>query len=263
METIFGFNRPYVRNIGKVFTPMYLAGERYSFYINFADIPMSESFNHSLYLIDAQTNEQVEFIIGLQSLYVVTPNIAYHLYSTFVFPYVEDGQYYLQVWDNTTKSERCRSNLIIVDSNVLYNTSYCQFQHNDILFGVRYDLLPANFFQRFRLTINVIKAPDIVSTREEYRQSSGQRDLRITKSFRDISLTYEMYFAGQEDYEALSAMLEHSNIIINGRQLTNVKQVKVEEVSPFNGLYKGTFTAIPKYSIAGGVYSADFLARGF
>lgn len=263
MKSVFNFNRPYVRNKGVGFTPIYLPGENYSIYINFSDIPPSETEQLFCDIIDAHSpNNSVAIILGDASIGMsnlhklnVAGTVGYHIYiQNFVFPKIPDGQYYFRIYAlgigsglSTYAIEKCRSNLIVVNSNevVLDNTSYIEYRHNDQLFGVRYDLLPS-FWQKFRLPINAIKSPDIQSVREQYRQASGQRELRNSKSFRDIKQTLEMYWANSEDYEALSAMLEHTEVKINGSKLILLDQIKVEQPSDFSEQFKGTFTVIVK-----------------
>ena len=243
MKSAFNFNRPYVRNGGKGFTPIYIPGENYSFYINFSDIPPSAIDSFTLYLCDALTNAQLVVIPGLQRVYTAGI-VGYHLYNqNFVFPKVIDGQYFFQICTTGT-NEVGRSNIVICRSNCLDTTAYTEFRHDDALFGVRYDLLPNTFYQKFRLPINQVKAIEVRSSRDQYRQSSGQRELRLSKSFRDIVVTLEMYWSNAEDFEALSAMLEHSKVIINGSKLILLDQVKVELPSDFSVQYKGTFTCI-------------------
>lgn len=264
MKSTFNFNRPYTRNKEKVFSPLYLPGERYSFYINFSGVPPSEPSFFQLWIINPHTNTQIVSIPNLQYIYVAG-FVGYHLWiPNFVFPKIPDGQYYFQIFDvfgggsGHGVREAARSNIIEVSSKCLYNTSYIEFRHNDELYGVRYDLLPVNFYQRFRLPINQIKAPEISSTRDQYRQSSGQRELRNSKSFRDIKQTLEMYWSNAEDFEALSAMLEHSDVRINGSKLICLDQVKVEQPSDFGVQYKGTFTVIVKEDLD----RYDLIVRG-
>ena len=264
MKTIFNFNRPYVRNPNRFFTPIYMPYERYSLYINFADTPPSSLDSFNLVIVTANSPWSLVATIagGLSKLYVAGTT-GYHLYNpNFVFPKIPDGQYYFSAVNATTGNEAYRSNLIIVDIQSLMTTSYVEVRHNDQLFGVRYDLLP-NFWQKFRLPINQIKSPDISSIREQYRQSSGQRELRNSKSFRDIKQTLEMYWANDEDFQAMSAILEHSEVRINGTSLICLDQVKVEQPSDFSNQYKGTFTVIAKEdNNFGKYYVADFIASG-
>ena len=48
-----GFNRPYVRNGGAYFTPLYLPGETYSYYINMPPIDDVDFADFKMYLIRA------------------------------------------------------------------------------------------------------------------------------------------------------------------------------------------------------------------
>ncbi len=263
MDSIFNFNRPYVRNSGRTSTPVYLPGENYSLYINPADGPISEVCNYNLYIVNPHTLEPV-YEVGTLDILFVAGSVGYHIYiQNFVFPPIDDGQYFFRlrkIPESGVSLDGPLSDIFIVSRNCLDTTSYVSYRHNDALYNIRYDLLP-QFRSNFRLPINLIDAPDISSKRDEYRQSSGQRELRLSKSFRDIKQKFEMYWASLETFEALSAMLEHSDVMINGLGLILIDQVKVESVSPFSTLLKGTFNAIVKED-AEVFYAADYLAFG-
>jgi hypothetical protein len=245
---IFNINRPYVRDSWSYYAPMYVPGENYSFYINF-DSPVSDTrySNFQLWVINANTGTQLFRIGGLRTLFVAG-TYGYHLYiPNFVFPLgVPDGQCYFQIYC-TGVGEMCRSNIIEVNSRCHDFTSIIEFAHNDQIYNYRFDLLQNPKFKfRMRLPINIINAPEISSVRDSYRQASGQRELRISKSFRDIKQTLEMYFASNEDFEAISAILEMSDVSINGMSLILLEQAKIEEIDIHSNLYKGTFVVIVK-----------------
>jgi hypothetical protein len=257
-----GFNRPYIKNRGKQFFPIYIPGENYSFYCN-SDYPIDEiTSDWRLQLIDYNGNFVYSFGIVGQ---VFISTTLYHLYfQNFICPYVPDGYYYLRVYDTVLDIEKMRTNAIQVWSGAMYETSYVKFRHNDQLFGVRYDLLP-DFYQLFRLPINQIKPPEIRSERDQYRQSSNGRELRNSKSFRDIVLTLEMYWSSDNDMEALSAINEHSEVFINRNRLIQLTQIKVENPSPFSSLSKATFEAIVnEYNLdmTSYEYYGDFITWG-
>ncbi len=239
------FNRPYVRNQDEVFTPLYVQGENYSFYYN-SEFPVSEvtgsSFSLNLYKTDST------FVVELAELsrVFIAGDVGYNFYlDNFVFPNsVNDGYYVFRITNDSLGTCIFETNVIRVCSTCLQESSYIKFRHNDQLFGVRYDLLP-DFYQKFRLPINQIDPIDIKSVREQYRESSNGRELRNSKSFRDIVIKLEMYWSNNEDYEALSAMLEHTEIYIQGNKIgCEMEQVKVESVNSASNQSKGTFTVI-------------------
>ena len=243
-----GFNRPYIKDVNSYFTPIYRPSESYSFYMNL-DLTTADSSDFGLWLIDINAN-QLKYLGDMSKVYT-GGTVAYDLYiNNFVFPtndtsgaYIADGQYYFQIWNNTTNIEACRSNIIQASSNCLDTTSYVRFRHNDQLYGYRYDLLP-NFYNVFRLPINQINTVDVKSTREQYRQSSNGRELRNSKSFRDLVLTLEFYWADDDDFEAVSAMLEHTDIYIAENRIISMEQVKVEKPMFQSKLSKGMFNVI-------------------
>ncbi len=240
-----GFNRPYVRNWNRKFTPIYTPGENYSFYINFDEMPDDPSAPHLiLRIIKTDGTFVCNIPAALSTLYIAGLGIGYHLYSNdFVFPYIADREYYFQIWNNSYGYEMCRSNIILVNSDCYYTTTPVKFRHNDQLFGVRYDLLP-DFYQKFRIPFNQIHAPEFKADRDQYRESSNGRELQNSKSFRDIILTIEMFFSDDRDLEAVSAILEHNEIFISGNRLISMNQIKIDKPSEQSKLSKATFEVI-------------------
>lgn len=236
------FNRPYVRNYWKNFQPTYLPGENYSLYIN-TDYPTDDTEDaFELYVINLD-GSFVATCSSPPSIVMITPSL-YNIYvQNFVFPLIKDGYYYLQIFNIGTFSEQYRSNIIRVSSDCVYTTTPIKFRHNDQLYGFRYDLLP-NFYQLFRLPICQIKSPEIRSERDQYRQASNGRELRNSKSFRDIVLTLEMYWSNDEDLVALSSVNEHSEVYISGNRLIQLTQIKIDKPSEMSNQSKATFEAI-------------------
>ena len=238
-------NRPYVKNPSRYFTPIYLPMETYSFYLN-QDITINDTSDFELRVVqaDSAVASPISITIGLMSKVLTLGFTGYDLYmDNFVFPQVPDGEYYFIVYALSPANEACRSNLILVSSDCLFTTTPIKYRHNDQLFGVRYDLLP-NFYQLMRVPLAQIKAPEIRSTREQYRQASNGRELRNSKSFRDIVLTVEMYWADDDDFGALSAMLEHTEIWVADNKLISMNQVKTSKPTEDSKLSKGEFEII-------------------
>lgn len=247
------FNQPYLKNKGRFFTPVYLPGEDYSFYVNF-DNAVSEvptGIFWEFWLIKPDGTQVFKIAPSVYFLFLDSGFVTYDIFvPNFVFPRVPDGEYYFQIYNPDTASEILRSNLILCSSSCLLNTTPVKFKHDDRIYGIRYDLLETRtgftqpFYQKFRLPFNQIGAIDVSSDRESYRESSNGRDLRNSKSFRDIKITLEFYFADDEDFEAVSAILEHNEIYISGNRIINMSQIKVEKPSHVSALSKGTFTVI-------------------
>lgn len=236
------FNRPYVRDQSQFFAPTYLQGENYSFYMNL-DVTWTDTYISSKLYVIKQDGTKVAFI-GLLPYILTAGAWGYEQYiSDFVFPRIPDGYYFFQIWNADIGIEMARSNVIIVNSHCLNTTTPVKFRHNDKLYGYRYDLLP-DFYNKFRLPINQINAPEVKSEREQYRQSANGRDLRNSKSFRDIVIKLEFYWADDADFKALSAMLEHDEIYISGNRIMDMSQVKIDKVSEFSELSKGSFDVI-------------------
>lgn len=234
-------NRPYVRDLGRNFTPVYLQGETYTIYFNPDNLLCDEDgSSFQLYLINT-AGAHITLLPGLTILPIVGVfSIPYHLYSTFVFPPIPNGQYYFQIWDPVFNQEKGRSNLILADCNCTEVTCLVKFRHEDNLYNIYYNLLPTTFYQTFRLPLSQVGL-DFLSERQEYRQASAGRNLRISKSFRDTELTIEAYWFDDEAQEALTAMLEHSEIWIDGWRVVNSKTAAIERQVAYSNQTKSNF----------------------
>lgn len=261
MNSTFVLNRPYVRDKWKTFSPIYLPGENYSLYINFYDVP--PSINHSFKLLILNANDQSRVgTIGEISKLFVAGATGFHLYiQNFVFPAIPDGQYYLSLYDTDISNEVSRSNLIIVDSQCYDITSFLEYRHNGALFNIRYDLLP-NFWMKYRIPLNQINAPDISSTRDTNRESSGQRELAVSKSFTDIKQTIELSWCNQLDIEAMAAALDHKEVKLDGLRLVLSEQLKAELPSFASSQMKATFPIIIKDDEPALLYSWEGILSG-
>lgn len=261
MNSTFIINRPYVRDKWKTFTPIYLPGENYSLYINFYDVPPSSSDTFQLLIIDANTQKKIGSPGGLIKLFVAGAT-GFHLYiQNFVFPAIPDGQYYFSALDSVTGNEAARSNLITVDSLCHDTTSFLEYRHNGALFNIRYDLLP-NFWMKYRIPLNQINAPDVSSTRDTNRESSGQRELAVSKSFTDIKQTIELSWCNQLDIEAMAAALDHKEVKLDGLRLVLSEQLKAELPSFASSQMKATFPIIIKDDEPALLYSWEGILSG-
>lgn len=239
---LYGFNTPYVRDHTREFYPIYTPGENYSFYFN-SDLLIDDTSSFNFHVFILSSNDNFIADLGPVSVLNLNPSI-YHLYlQIFVFPQAFDQYAYFQIWDVSANVEKVRSNIIQISNSLYEETTYVKYRHQDQLFNVRYDLLP-DFYQLFRLPINQVGKPEARSEREQYRQSSDGRELRNSKSFRDLVLTLEMYWVSDEDLMALSALNEHSEVYIGGNRLILLSQIKVEKPPQYSNLSKSTFEAI-------------------
>lgn len=272
---MYWINKPYVRpSASNLFTPAFVPNETYAFYIN-SDIIISDNsvntaieayLQAQLWLLDSAGAQVYKF--GLVDSVAITENpfLPVDLYQTVVFPVVPDGVYYFQIWNPLPAKEIFRSNLIIVNHDPFATTSKIRFRHSDQLYGVRYDLLP-DFYQEFRLPVNQVKPVSFESTRTEYRESSNGRNLRRSKSFRDMKLELEFYFGTDEDQQALSAILEHDEVYIDGFRIINTKQIETAEKHFTSTLSKSTFEIlldeyVEEYGPTSNIYGNGILFGG-
>lgn len=244
---MYGIPQPYIKDKTRLSFPVYVPGETYSFVINSNIVIDDISFDDfSIAIYDVNGN-YIDTYASVNRVFITST--VYQIYTNFVFPSLPNGYYTFRIINILYPLETWeifQSNYIFVtsDPEIIARTCYVKFRHNDVLYGVRYDLLP-EFYQMFRLPISQPKSFEIKSDREQNRDSSNGRLLRNSKSFRDIIIPLEYYFALEEELAALSAMLEHSDISINYEKVScELTQIKIEKPTEFSKLGKANFEII-------------------
>ena len=239
------FNKPYIKNEGRVFTPVYVPNETYSFFINTDELLSDPNYRaFRLDLLDEQGNLVYVQVGGNFGLQVFFPYLGYEIYqifANFIFPIVPDGRYYFGIWDRAEHVYKVTSNTILVAHDCFEVTCLVRYQNlKGSLFNFDYNNNP-DFFNVFRLPLNQIDK-QFKSDRETYRNVTGNRELRTATSFLDTNVKFESYWLDDNANEALAAMLEHDTIFIDFVRITNNTPLQLETI--LNSVFcKGSFDA--------------------
>lgn len=221
----------YIKNRCPEFMPIFVPGERLSFYIN---TKFGVNFGGGL-RIQYQRNGSI----------VATSNVIqydlldishYNIFADYVLPSLPNGVYKLLITNTAGTTTYLTSNKVYVMNEDYENiSSYLEFTNGDILYNVRYNELN-NFYQRFRLMITDVTGGDYEMNNESYLATTTGR-------YRDLLAnpqryyTFEMYYADKDALEAITAFLAHRTRIINEKEyafkegmihnpITTVKTVK-------------------------------------
>lgn len=209
--------KPYVKDVGRVLTPVYAPGESYAFVINGAYYSDPNLSNLDLQIWDTDNNVIKSGFAQLTPIFAFGASPLYVISCNFSFPYsVPNGFYRFVIWTYAEDREVLRSNPILVESEVLNTTMRLEFSHDEAIYGVPYDKITGGgvFVQRFRLPLAQI---DLQFEQEKttYRNVTDRR-LRTLKSYRDNNFKIEARGFDDEGNEALSAVLDHRYVQVNG-----------------------------------------------
>lgn len=228
----------YIKDKGNSFEPIYVPNEIYSFYINF-DEPISDpSFNNfSLNLMDG--DDIVSPNLGVLKKDIVF-SITYNIWCEFIFPFVKNGCYRFAIIDDVTGIIKVKSNCIHVEKDFFQvNTALLHYKHKRNIFGFNYENIP-DFYNRFRLPLNKIEYQFDVD-KSQYRNVSDKK-LRNLYSYRDKFVKIESYYFDEPAHDAMSAVYEQSDIIIDGTRYLP-KDAYVIETNQTMTQNKGTVNA--------------------
>jgi hypothetical protein len=228
------------------FMPIGYPTETMSFYINTPLGANYGTFSDLKLAIVHADGTIANFTAGILSQHMLTsPN--YNIYSTFTLPVVPDGIYYLMIYHITGGAEVLRSSYILVrndKTNLDNETVYCKFRHDRFFYNIKYADLPT-FYQQFRIPMSIIER-QTESDREVYNEVTTGKP-RTLQSFLKRWERFETYYLDPQAHEAVSIMLEHNHVELNGN-LRIIKEAYKEPNNPLSKIGKGEFT----------VWDADF-----
>jgi hypothetical protein len=210
-------------------TPILKVGETTTFYLNF-NVAVNYSFN--VYLMD--DNQKVGTSLCLLTQLVIDTNV-YEYYGSFVCPDVPDGIYRLGLYSGNDLMA-LSSPVEVIDNPT--NTVLVKFRHGKNTFGFNYDLLPADWYQQFRLRITEAdRQPQ--DTHEQYRSVTTNK-LRNYDAKVDRYVKFETYFFDAAMHEAMEVMVSHDVIYIQNKKFT-FKEAYKRTVDPSSRVFKGEF----------------------
>lgn len=224
------------RNKDIYFTPIFVPGETYRFIINGELItdPAFDSFRLRLYNNAGQMVSNdfgvLSRMFPLEDIFLVSPPRVnpYIIYCTMVFPQVPLGQYYFTVHDESKDAELVRSNVIICETHLMTKSVLVEYRNDRGIYNYYYDNkgLPADFYNTFRLPLTQEEL-QYESDRKQYRNATNQQ-FRNLRSNRYTMRKIRGILLDDDGHEALSAMLEHSDIIVDGKPVTVKTALQIE-----------------------------------
>lgn len=209
-------NKSYVKNACKVLTPIYVPGEKYSFYLNLDKPTTDPNFDNFKLCIYDLHNNRILTDIGLLQRDIIT-GILYNIFSVFEMPALADGEYCFVIWDSVNDVVKCNTNKFLL-SNTGYadNTSLVVYRNTRNLKNIDYENL-IDFYQVFRLPfIKIDYQYDVERT--QYRNVSNKRQLRNLLSFLDKEVKIESYFFDEDAHDATALLYQHDEIYFDGTQ---------------------------------------------
>lgn len=223
------FNKIYLKD-DRVFTPIYLPGESYAFFVNTKYALTDPNFDtFELRLLDVDGNIIHTFVAGtlLKVGYFTStpgPSDPYQIYAKFVFPYIPVGQYFFQIFDTLTAGERVRTNYIICETENIDKSLRIKYRNTTNRDGFNYEWL-AKYYNIFRVTITQVDyQPN--SDKTEYRNISDGKK-RTLHTYLDNSYKIQAYHFDENALKALAVALEHDTLIIQGKKVNIKNQMEI------------------------------------
>lgn len=234
--------------------PIYVPGEEYSFYIN-SDDPISDSGfdNFRLDLISCDPLVVNQENIGQLQKDVIN-ELEYRIYCPlFVFPQTTQGYYKFGIFDTVTESYKAISNVFTVEETN-ENTTLVKYRSPYDFMNFGYSRLP-EYYNVYRVVLSIIDS-QFESEKSQYRNVSNNK-FRNYKSYRDQVITVESYYFDENSHEAMSAVYEHEEFLLNGLLYVAKGGYQIE-VTPERKYKKGTIELYLDNSsraVQGGAYN--------
>lgn len=208
--------KAYIKNPCQILTPIYVPGEKYTFYINLTKPTTDPNFDNFKLCVYNTAGTRVLTDIGLLQKDVVV-GILYNIFSVFTMPALTDGEYCFGIWDSVNNVIKCTSNkILLVNTDYTLNTSVVVFRHSRNLYNIDYENL-VDFYQMFRLPLIKIDYQYNVE-RTQYRNVTNGRQLRNLISYLDKEVKIESYFFDEDAHDAAALLYQHDQIFIDGIQ---------------------------------------------
>lgn len=147
--------------------------------------------------------------------------VHFNIYATVVWPALQDGIYYLRIYNTTTSTTTFTSNDVQVknDKSVLdRETVFVRFRHDRVFYDIRYQAL-TGFYQQFRLHINLLES-QFETDKEVYRSVTTGKN-RTFQNYISKFCKMEAYYFDEQAHDAMMVLTEHSFVEMNGKLYTN------------------------------------------
>lgn len=214
------------------FTPIYISGESYSFYINF-DNPISDAGFAGFKLDIYNGSTLIAANIGVLQKDIVKDTF-YNIYCNFVFPVIPNGSYQFVITSGAT--EKCRSNCILAQNDAQDVSVVVKYRSKDDFFGYGYSRLDT-YQNIFRLPFFKVDYQYETQIDQYVNDNNDKRRNLDTNSFKFIKV--ETYFLDEDAHDAARAMFKHGSIDI-GDEFYIAKTPYQVETNVGASLVKGT-----------------------
>ena len=231
----------YIKDPDNCMLPVYVPGEKYSFYINFQNAINDPDFaNFRLNVVVANTQVNASLNIGALKKHILE-NELYNIYCEFTFPPMANNTYYFEIVDVVKAVSKAKSNYILVE-NTAYNltTQRIEYANELNIDKFYYETLP-EFRNIFRLQLSKIDV-QFPTEKNQYRNITDHK-LRTISSYRDKVVKIESYYFDEDGHEAMASVVDHSEIYIDDQKYV-AKTPYQTTTSITSNLYKGEFDAI-------------------
>jgi hypothetical protein len=205
--------------------PVYVPGEQYSFYINFNRAISDSGFNNfRLHLISCLDDSIIENFANLHKDEI--NEAQYNIYSEFIFPIAEVGEYKFGIWDNYQNKYKAVSNSFTVHNNT-EDTTVLKYRSPYDFENFGYSRLP-EYFNVFRLPLILVDI-QYESEKQQYRNVTDRR-FRNYRSYRDKMIKVESYYFDDNSHEAISCAYEHEVLILNNQLYVPKSGYEIEDI---------------------------------
>lgn len=227
--------------------PVYVPGEEYSFYMNFENLINDPDFaNFRLNIIDP--NFPLVFVasnIGILKKHIINADF-YNIYCEFTFPALKNREYQFVIRDIVKGVNKATSNIILCENERFDDiTQRVEYSHIFNIDGFYYESLPG-YTNKFRIQTSKIDY-QFTAEKTQYRNITGNHELRTFTSFRDKKIKVEAYYFDEDAHEAMAAMIDCKNMLIDGTRYTATTGYNVI-TNQLRNKTKGEFDAIEDQS---------------
>jgi hypothetical protein len=243
-------NRAYAKNEGKCFAPLFFAGEKYQFALNFIEPTSDIGFpNFSLMIRrykDLQTTNSgwVANNVGVLIQDFIDPpfNVFYVMrVNIAAFPDLPFGMYEFVIHDGNTGIDVTTSGPIQVEEMALAKNISKVFWRNSVnRNNVFYENDPT-WYQMLHLPLIQIDY-NIDSDRKQYRNVTDRR-IRNLRNDKDEVVTLESYYFDEVGHLGLAEIFDHDTVFIERAFVVAKTEYKVQGKIE-NVLSKGTIDVI-------------------
>jgi hypothetical protein len=200
----------------KCYCPVFVPGERASFYIN-ASVPFLDGDDiNNLELRILNPDGTVASNLGVIMQRVTLTN-GYRMYADFIFPDLPNKQYQFQVFNTTTNTAKCISNWFWAKDETLANevTAYVVWRNSRSAYYYDWALYP-DFYCRIRLHLSLQSYTPEGTVEQIQSVNTGRR--RNLNRVVDKSVRLQTYYFDDGANDACIALFEADDISINGKK---------------------------------------------